>query len=146
MLFALSFETGRWERSDGAEKGNMIAPLSTSLISHFPGMCEYIFNVALRCKHSATLTHNLTYPFGSYICVVDIDRGTGEVHIRRFMAVDDCGTVINPMIVEGQVQGGLTQGLAPAMYEEISYSAAPGIIWLGDRTWSLSSEDNLYLT
>ncbi len=64
---------------------------------------------------------NLTFPFGSYICVVDIDRGTGEVHIRRFMAVDDCGTVINPMIVEGQVHGGLTQGLAPAMYEELSY-------------------------
>src|SRR5207237_1088424 len=42
---------------------------------------------------------NLTYPFGSYICVVDIDRGTGEVKIRRFVAVDDCGTIINPMIV-----------------------------------------------
>jgi carbon-monoxide dehydrogenase large subunit len=64
---------------------------------------------------------NLTFPFGSYICVVNIDRGTGEVHIRRFLAVDDCGTVINPMIVEGQIHGGLTQGLAPAMYEEISY-------------------------
>jgi carbon-monoxide dehydrogenase large subunit len=64
---------------------------------------------------------NLTYPFGSYICVVDIDRGTGEVHIRRFMAVDDCGTIINPMVVEGQIHGGLTQGLAPAMFEEISY-------------------------
>src|SRR2546423_11393701 len=64
---------------------------------------------------------NLTFPFGSYICVVDIDRGTGEVHIRRFMAIDDCGTVINPMIVEGQVHGGLTQGLAPALYEELAY-------------------------
>jgi carbon-monoxide dehydrogenase large subunit len=52
---------------------------------------------------------------------VDIDRGTGQVHIRRFMAVDDCGTVINPMVVEGQVHGGLTQGLAPALYEEIFY-------------------------
>src|SRR5216117_2813188 len=64
---------------------------------------------------------NLTFPFGSYICVVDIDRGTGEVKIRRFVAVDDCGTIINPMIVEGQIHGGLTQGLAPAMYEEISF-------------------------
>jgi aerobic carbon-monoxide dehydrogenase large subunit len=66
---------------------------------------------------------NLTYPFGSYICVVDIDKGTGEVKIRRFVAVDDCGTIINPMIVEGQVHGGLTMGLAPALYEEISYDA-----------------------
>jgi len=64
---------------------------------------------------------NLTFPFGSYICVVDIDRGTGEVKVRRFVAVDDCGNIINPMIVDGQIHGGLTQGLAPALYEEISY-------------------------
>ena len=64
---------------------------------------------------------NLTYPFGSYICVVDLDRGTGEVKIRRFVAIDDCGNIINPMIVQGQVHGGLTMGLAPALYEEISY-------------------------
>ena len=59
---------------------------------------------------------NLTFPFGSYICVVDIDRGTGEVKIRRFVAVDDCGNIINPMIVEGQIHGGLTMGLAPALH------------------------------
>ncbi len=64
---------------------------------------------------------NLTFPFGSYICVVDIDRGTGAVKIRRFVAVDDCGNVINPMIVEGQIHGGLTMGMAPALLEEISY-------------------------
>ncbi len=64
---------------------------------------------------------NLTFPFGSYICVVDIDKGTGEVKVRRFVAVDDCGNIINPMIVEGQIHGGLTMGLAPALYEEIQY-------------------------
>ena len=64
---------------------------------------------------------NMTFPFGSYICVVDIDSGTGEVKIRRFVAVDDCGNIINPMIVEGQIHGGLTMGFAPAMLEEISY-------------------------
>lgn len=64
---------------------------------------------------------NLTFPFGAYICVVDIDRGTGMVKIRRFVAIDDCGTVINPMIVEGQIHGGLTMGMAPALLEEISY-------------------------
>ena len=71
--------------------------------------------------HSSYDPPNLTYPFGSYICVVDIDKGTGEVKIRRFVAVDDCGNIINPMIVEGQVHGGLTMGLAPALYEEIVY-------------------------
>jgi aerobic carbon-monoxide dehydrogenase large subunit len=64
---------------------------------------------------------NLTFPFGSYICVVDIDRGTGMVKVRRFLAVDDCGNIINPMIVDGQIHGGLTQGLAPALFEEMSY-------------------------
>jgi carbon-monoxide dehydrogenase large subunit len=64
---------------------------------------------------------NLTFPFGSYICVVDIDKGTGQVKVRRFVAIDDCGNIINPMIVDGQIHGGLTMGLAPALYEEITY-------------------------
>jgi len=64
---------------------------------------------------------NLTFPFGSYICVVDLDSGTGAVKVRRFVAVDDCGKIINPLIVEGQIEGGLTMGLAPALFEEIVY-------------------------
>jgi carbon-monoxide dehydrogenase large subunit len=71
---------------------------------------------------------NLTYPFGSYICVVDIDRGTGQVKVRRFVAVDDCGTRINPMIVEGQIHGGLTMGFAPALLEEIVYDESGNIM------------------
>jgi aerobic carbon-monoxide dehydrogenase large subunit len=70
---------------------------------------------------------NLTFPFGSYICVVDIDRGTGMVKIRRFVAVDDCGNIINPMIVDGQIHGGLTMGMAPALLEEISYDETGNI-------------------
>jgi carbon-monoxide dehydrogenase large subunit len=70
---------------------------------------------------------NLTFPFGSYICVVDIDRGTGAVKIRRFVAIDDCGNIINPMIVQGQVHGGLTMGMAPALLEEISYDESGNI-------------------
>jgi len=70
---------------------------------------------------------NLTFPFGSYICVVDIDRGTGAVKIRRFLAVDDCGNIINPMIVDGQIHGGLTMGMAPALLEEISYDESGNI-------------------
>ncbi|HET9981706.1 MAG TPA: aerobic carbon-monoxide dehydrogenase large subunit [Ktedonobacterales bacterium] len=64
---------------------------------------------------------NMTFPFGAYICVVDIDRGTGAVKIRRFVAVDDCGNIINPMIVDGQIHGGLTMGMAPALFEAITY-------------------------
>jgi carbon-monoxide dehydrogenase large subunit len=64
---------------------------------------------------------NLTYPHGAYICVVDIDPGTAVVKVRRFIAVDDCGTRINPMIIEGQVHGGLTDGVGMALMEMIAF-------------------------
>ena len=63
-----------------------------------------------------------TFPCGAYICVVGIDRQTGEVQIERFFAVDDCGTVINPLLAEGQVEGGIAQGIAQALFEEMIYS------------------------
>jgi carbon-monoxide dehydrogenase large subunit len=61
-------------------------------------------------------------PFGATVAVVSIDRETGRVHIRRLVAVDDCGTVVNPLIVDGQVSGGLAQGVAEALYERIVFS------------------------
>jgi carbon-monoxide dehydrogenase large subunit len=64
---------------------------------------------------------NLTYPFGAYICVVDIDPGTAVVRIRRFVAVDDCGTRINEMIVEGQIHRGLTDGVGMALMEQVGF-------------------------
>ena len=64
---------------------------------------------------------NMTYPFGAYVCVVDVDVDTGVTEVRRFYALDDCGTRINPMIIEGQVHGGLTEALAIAMGQEITY-------------------------
>jgi carbon-monoxide dehydrogenase large subunit len=70
---------------------------------------------------------NLTFPFGTYICVVDIDKGTGEIKVRRFIAVDDCGNVINPMIVEGQIHGGLTEGLAIAFMQLIDYDESGNV-------------------
>jgi len=64
---------------------------------------------------------NLTFPFGAYVCVVDIDRHTGETRVRRFYALDDCGTRINPMIIEGQVHGGLTEAFAVAFGQQIPF-------------------------
>ena len=64
---------------------------------------------------------NLTFPFGAYICVVGVDPGTGKVRVERFVAVDDCGTRINPMIIEGQVHGGLTDGVGLALMEMIAF-------------------------
>ena len=64
---------------------------------------------------------NFTFPFGAYICVVDVDVDTGTTKVRRFYALDDCGTRINPMIIEGQIHGGLTEAFAIAMGQEIHY-------------------------
>ena len=64
---------------------------------------------------------NLTFPFGAYLCVVDIDKFTGETQVRRFYALDDCGTRINPMIIEGQIHGGLTEAYAVAFGQQIPF-------------------------
>jgi carbon-monoxide dehydrogenase large subunit len=66
---------------------------------------------------------NFTWPFGTHVCVAEVDTETGKVDIRRYLAVDDCGRVINPMIVDGQVQGGIAQGMAQALYKEGAYDA-----------------------
>jgi aerobic carbon-monoxide dehydrogenase large subunit len=71
---------------------------------------------------------NMTYPFGAYFCVMDIDIDTGVAKTRRFYALDDCGTRINPMIIEGQVHGGLTEAFAIAMGQEISYDAQGNVM------------------
>ena len=63
----------------------------------------------------------MTYPFGAYICVVEIDEGTGRTEIKRFIAVDDCGVRINPTVVDGQIHGGLAQGIGTALMEVIEF-------------------------
>ena len=64
---------------------------------------------------------NCTFPFGTHVAVVEIDPRTGEVSIRRYVAVDDVGRVINPLIVDGQVHGGIAQGVAQALWEGAVY-------------------------
>ncbi len=65
-----------------------------------------------------------TFPFGAYVAVVEVERETGEVHLLSLVAVDDCGAVLNPMIVEGQVRGSIMQGIGEALFEEVVYDAA----------------------
>jgi carbon-monoxide dehydrogenase large subunit len=67
---------------------------------------------------------NLTYTHGTHVCMVSVDRETGEVAIRRYVAVDDCGRVVSPLLVQGQVHGGLAQGIGQALYEEMRYDAS----------------------
>src|SRR2546430_15498643 len=66
---------------------------------------------------------NFSFPHGTHLCAVEVDTQTGRVGIRAYVAVDDVGKVINPMIVEGQVHGGVVQGIAQALYEEAVYDA-----------------------
>ena len=77
----------------------------------------------LAAEADVTAVEGGTYPFGAHVAVVDVDTETGRVTLRRFVAVDDCGSIINPMIVEGQVHGGLAQGVAQALFEEVRYDA-----------------------
>jgi len=71
---------------------------------------------------------NFTWPAGAHIAVVEVDTETGGTEILRYVAVDDCGTVINPMIVEGQIHGGVAQGIAEALYEEAIYDESGNLM------------------
>jgi aerobic carbon-monoxide dehydrogenase large subunit len=64
---------------------------------------------------------NFTFPFGAHACIVEVDGESGEIALKRYVAVDDCGRVINPLLVDGQVHGGIAQGLAQALFEEVVY-------------------------
>ncbi|MGH8058958.1 MAG: xanthine dehydrogenase family protein molybdopterin-binding subunit, partial [Candidatus Entotheonellia bacterium] len=64
---------------------------------------------------------NFTFPFGAHAAIVEVDGETGEIALKRYVAVDDCGKVINPLLVDGQVHGGIAQGLAQALFEEVVY-------------------------
>jgi carbon-monoxide dehydrogenase large subunit len=118
----LEWETGRFFVRGAPDKGKTIQEIALAAYTNHPQGME----AGLEAVHYYD-PPNLTFPFGSYICVVDLDRGTGEVKIRRFVAIDDCGNIINPMIVEGQIHGGLTMGMAPALLEEISYDESGNI-------------------
>ena len=112
----LEWSVDRWQVKGSPEQAKTIQDIAFAAYTNYPPGIE--------AGLEATDYYdppNLTFPFGSYICAVDIDTGTGEVKIRRFVAVDDCGNIINPLLLEGQIHGGLTMGLAPALFEEIVY-------------------------
>ncbi len=71
---------------------------------------------------------NFTFPFGTHICITEVDPETGKVTILKYVAVDDCGKRINPLIVDGQIHGGIAQGIAQALYEEAVYSAEGNLL------------------
>jgi carbon-monoxide dehydrogenase large subunit len=114
----LEWAKGRWHVRGDPGQGRTIAEIA--LAAH--GSIELPDGVDGNLDAVVTYDPpNLTFPFGAYICVVDVDPGTGVVKVRRFVAVDDCGTRINEMIIEGQVHGGLTDGVGMALMQIIDF-------------------------
>jgi aerobic carbon-monoxide dehydrogenase large subunit len=114
----LEWVLGRWQVKGDPEQGKTIQEIA--LLAH--SSLELPEGVEGHLDATAVYNPpNLTYPFGAYIVVVDIDPGTGQTKVRRFIAVDDCGPRINPMIVEGQIHGGLTDGIGMALMEVIAF-------------------------
>jgi len=142
---AISFEAGRYSRQAAAAAGvsEPVVPVGQAPAGALPEPSTE-GKTALTIQEIALAAHiakeippdtepglsatyffepkNFTFPFGTHICVVEIDKDTGEIKIVRYIAVDDCGKVINPLLVDGQVHGGILQSIGQAMYEEVVYN------------------------
>jgi aerobic carbon-monoxide dehydrogenase large subunit len=117
----LEWESGRWRVRGDPEHALGIAEIA--MAAH--GTLALPAGVEGHLDASAVYNPpNLTFPFGAYICVTDVDPGTGQVTVRRFIAVDDCGVRINPMIVEGQLHRGLADGIGMALMQSIVFDQA----------------------
>jgi aerobic carbon-monoxide dehydrogenase large subunit len=116
----LEWTPGRWSVRGDPEQGRSIAEISmaTFLAHNLPDGVEPSLD------SDATFDPvNFSFPHGTHLCATEVDTETGQVKIRSYVAVDDVGVVVNPLIVEGQVHGGLAQGIAQALYEEAAYDA-----------------------
>jgi aerobic carbon-monoxide dehydrogenase large subunit len=113
---SVTFDGGKFTAKDGKSVTIQEVALGAHLAKSLPPDTEPGLSAT-----SFFEPKNFTFPFGTHICVVEIDRETGEIHIQRYVAVDDCGKVINPLLVHGQIHGGIVQSLGQALYEEVVY-------------------------
>ena len=121
----LDFEAGTFTVRGSPESKKSIQEIAlATFASHsFPDGIEPSLN-----SDYVVDPENFSFPHGTHLCAADVDTETGRVTIRSYVAVDDVGNVINPMIVEGQVHGGIAQGIAQALYEEAVYDEAGNLI------------------
>ncbi|MCX4438523.1 aerobic carbon-monoxide dehydrogenase large subunit [Streptomyces mirabilis] len=114
----LEWEKGRWFVTGDPDQGRTMTEIALAAHSNLELPEGVEGQLDATCVYNPP---NLTFPFGAYICVTDVDAATGQVKVRRFIAVDDCGNRINPMIVEGQVHGGLADGVGMALMQVIAF-------------------------
>ncbi|MGW4045473.1 aerobic carbon-monoxide dehydrogenase large subunit [Streptomyces sp. NPDC004721] len=114
----LEWEKGRWYVTGDPDQGRTMPEIALAAHSNLELPEGVEGHLDATCVYNPP---NLTFPFGAYICIADVDADTGQVKIRRFVAVDDCGNRINPTIVEGQVHGGLADGLGMALMQVIAF-------------------------
>ncbi len=114
----LEWEKGRWFVRGTPDVGKTIQEIALAAHGNVELPEGVEGHLDATCVYNPS---NLTYPFGAYIAVVDVDPGTGKVSMRRFVAVDDCGVRINPMIVEGQIHGGLADGVGMALMQVMAF-------------------------
>jgi aerobic carbon-monoxide dehydrogenase large subunit len=121
----LEWTTGRWSVRGDPDQGKTIAEiaLATFAAHNLPDGVEPSLD-----SDATYDPDNFSFPHGTHLCAVDVDTETGAVKIRSYVAVDDVGEVVNPLIVEGQVHGGLAQGIAQALYEEAVYDSSGNLV------------------
>jgi carbon-monoxide dehydrogenase large subunit len=119
----LRFVDGRIEPVDAPSRGVPFRQVAARAYSEAAGQIEPGLEGQVYYRGEGT-----TFPFGAYLCMVEVDRETGQIRILRFDGVDDCGPVINPLIVAGQVHGGIAQGVGQALLEEVVYDEAGQLI------------------
>jgi carbon-monoxide dehydrogenase large subunit len=121
----LEWSEGTWRVRGAPDKAKTIPELATS------AWHAHDLPAGVEPNLEATAVYdppNFTWPAGTHACVVEVDTETGKTDILRYVAVDDCGTVINPMIVDGQIHGGVAQGVAEALYEEAIYDESGNLV------------------
>ena len=110
---------GKYQVRGSPDKAMTIAEIAGA--AHIPpNELPADFELGLEAT-SAYDPENFVFPFGAHACVVDVDAETGKVEIVRYVAVDDCGPAINPMLIEGQIHGGVTHAVGQALYEQVYY-------------------------
>jgi aerobic carbon-monoxide dehydrogenase large subunit len=116
----LEWTPGRWSVRGDPDKGTTIGEiaLATFAAHNLPDGVEPSLD-----SDDTYDPNNFSFPHGTHLCAVEVDTETGQVQIRSYVAVDDVGVVVNPLIVDGQLHGGIAQGIAQALYEEAAYDA-----------------------